>query len=254
MKNDRKNHIIYDVFVTLGMLALLMFICRLWPILLLIILGIFVAALRLLFRSSKRIDTTERLPVSKESEIVRNLTENDVKKAAFSVIRRRITEIVCSKYPEARWIWEAANAEQLIERGEDVFILLNRAGGYRRARVVVRNLQVLSIDYGSSSVETDKVEPEDDEEVEDDAPESGKLNYDLVAFEWTEAHIIDVNNRCNEAIGEGFTEIVLTSDELPTEESWPSICNELRKAGLDDVHCIPQGIQINLTQLTAERK
>lgn len=249
MKSDRENHIIYDLLVALGMLALLMFICRLWPILLLIILGIFVATLRLLFRSSKKIEMTERLPVSKELETVQNLTNDEVKKTAFSEIKRRITELVCSKYPEARWVWEAANAEQLIERGEDVFILLNRAGGYRRARVLVRNLQVLSIDYGSSE-KADNDKPEG----EDDVSENSKLNYDLVAFEWTEAHIIDVNNRCNEAIGEGFTEIVLTSDELPTKESWPSICNELKKAGIDDVRCIPQGIQINLTQLSAERE
>ena len=37
---DRKRQIAYEVLMILGMLALLTFICRLWPILLLIILGI----------------------------------------------------------------------------------------------------------------------------------------------------------------------------------------------------------------------
>ena len=45
MTNKEKNRqIAYEALVILGMLALLTFICRLWPILLLIILGIFVAA------------------------------------------------------------------------------------------------------------------------------------------------------------------------------------------------------------------
>ena len=42
-----KRHMAYEALVLMGLLALLTFITRLWPILLLIILGIFVAALRL---------------------------------------------------------------------------------------------------------------------------------------------------------------------------------------------------------------
>ena len=39
---ESKRRIAYDALVILGMLALLTFICRLWPILLLIILGVFI--------------------------------------------------------------------------------------------------------------------------------------------------------------------------------------------------------------------
>ena len=38
-----KRHIAYEVLTILGTLALLLFVCRLWPILLLVILGIFIA-------------------------------------------------------------------------------------------------------------------------------------------------------------------------------------------------------------------
>ena len=54
-KKDQKRHMAYEALVLLGMLALLTFICRLWPILLLIILGIFAAVIRLLFLSSRKI-------------------------------------------------------------------------------------------------------------------------------------------------------------------------------------------------------
>ena len=244
MKKDWKRHIAYEVMVILGMLALLTFICRLWPILLLIILGIFIAAIRLLFLSSKRVEVVEPLPFPLLPEPTPEPTEADVKSLAYSVILRRVTELVSMEYPEARWVWEASNAKRRIENGEEVFILLNRAGGYRRARVVIQNLQVMAIDYSPNAKE--ELAPENEEKTLETEP-AGE-NYELVAFEWVEAHIFDLNSRCNEAIGEGMRELILTSGELPTKESWPDICKELNRAGLEDVHCIPEGIKINLTQ------
>ena len=51
-----KRHIAYEVLTILGTLALLLFVCRLWPILLLVILGIFIAAMRLLFLSARKVE------------------------------------------------------------------------------------------------------------------------------------------------------------------------------------------------------
>ncbi|MBQ1734837.1 MAG: hypothetical protein II038_08145, partial [Lachnospiraceae bacterium] len=51
---DRKANLALDALVFLLALALLTFITRLWPILLLVLLGIFAAALRLLFLSAKQ--------------------------------------------------------------------------------------------------------------------------------------------------------------------------------------------------------
>ena len=49
MKKDWKRHIAYEVLLILVMLTLLMYLCRLWPIIFLLIIGIFITALRLLF-------------------------------------------------------------------------------------------------------------------------------------------------------------------------------------------------------------
>ena len=219
-----------------------MYLCRLWPIIFLLIIGIFITALRLLFLSPKRVEVVKPLPLPALPE-PKEPTEKDVKDLAYSVILRRITELVTTEYPEARWVWEAANARQLIELGEDVFILLNRAGGFRRAHVVIQNLQVVTIEYNHAPANA--VDPDEDDTDTDEPQEE---NFDLVAFEWAEAHIMELNKRCNEAIGEGMTEIILTSEELPVKESWPAICKQLMENGLDDVKCIPQGIKINLTQ------
>ena len=256
-QKEFKRRMAYEVLILLGMLALLTFICRLWPILLLIILGIFIAAIRLLFLSSKKVEVIEPMPQLPEP--VKEPTERDVRELAYAVILKRITELITDEYPEARWVWENPNAKKSIENGETVYILLNRAGGYRRAKVMITNLQVLGIKYCSAEeedtpeiqeLETEETEeteivPEDSEEseLEDDSP----VNYELLAYEWTEAHIVDLNARCNEAIAEKKQSVMLTAEELPVKESWPDICNELIRAGLEQVTCQDAGIQINLT-------
>lgn len=142
---DRKRQIAYEVLMILGSLALLTFICRLWPILLLIILGIFVAAIRLLFLSGNRVDPVEPQPLLPAP--ISAPTESDLRKLAHSLITNRVTTLVLNEYPNARWIWEAPNAFELIELGEEVYILLNRAGGYRKAKVIIQNLQVIGLQY-----------------------------------------------------------------------------------------------------------
>lgn len=249
-KKDQKRHMAYEALVLLGMLALLTFICRLWPILLLIILGIFAAVIRLLFLSSRKIEVIVPLPLLPEP--VKETTEKDVQVLAYSVILRRVTELVLTEYPEARWVWEAPNAEKLIQESQEVFILLNRAGGYRRAKVVIRNLQVVGIEYNPQVEENAVLEPEDNAPEPEEEPEV--QNYELLAFEWADAHIFELNARCNEAIGENLSELILLAEELPVRESWADICRELIRAGLTDVQCVSEGIKINLTQSNAERK
>ena len=249
-KKDQKRHMAYEALVLLGMLALLTFICRLWLILLLIILGIFAAVIRLLFLSSRKIEVIVPLPLLPEP--VKEATEKDVQVLAYSVILRRVTELVLSEYPEARWVWEAPNAEKLIQESQEVFILLNRAGGYRRAKVVIRNLQVVGIEYNPQVEENAVLEPEDNAPEPEEEPEV--QNYELLAFEWADAHIFELNARCNEAIGENLSELILLAEELPVRESWADICRELIRAGLTDVQCVSEGIKINLTQSNAERK
>lgn len=89
---DRKRQIAYEVLMILGSLALLTFICRLWPILLLIILGIFVAAIRLLFLSGNRVDPVEPQPLLPAP--ISAPTESDLRKLAHSLITYRVTTLV----------------------------------------------------------------------------------------------------------------------------------------------------------------
>lgn len=138
-RKEKKGRTAADILILLRMLVLLSAICRLWPILLLMILGIFVAALRVLCNRPEKIEVLTPVPCLPEPKP--NPTIKDLEQMAYSVMQARITELVAQDYPEARWIWETPDAMQEFMTGGEVFILLNRAGGYRRAEVLYRKQQ-----------------------------------------------------------------------------------------------------------------
>ena len=240
MKKTSLGPIFREILILSGALFLIVFMCRLWPLLLLMIIGVFVALIVLLFKQMNKVEVIEPIPVKTQTQEVRIPTQKDVYALAYSVILRQITAIVLSKYPNARWIWEESNAKERIEKGEELHILLNSAGGYKRATVVITNLQVTDILFGALPAEpSDHTEDDEDDEPMDE-------NYELLAFEWVESHIVELNARVNEAIGKGKSELLLKADELPTKESWDDIRYELEKENIADTKCIPDGILIKL--------
>lgn len=62
-QKEKKGRTAADILILLGMLALLSAICRLWPILLLMILGIFAAALRVLCNRPEKIEVLAPEPL-----------------------------------------------------------------------------------------------------------------------------------------------------------------------------------------------
>ena len=244
MKKDWVRSMTYEAIVILGVIALLTFICRLWPLLLLVMLCLIGAAIRLLFLKVKDATTQQEPEVVSVPE-PKSITERDVKDLAFSVILTRITELVEADYPKAKWVWEKPNAKALVLAGDEAYIILSGAGGYRRARPVVENLQLKSLDYMTVSQKPKEIEEDLPEDVdEEDGDAEIPVNYELMAFEWAEAHVIELNERCNNAVGEGKEEMLIPADELPVPESWESICTELNRAGLENLEIVPEGIKI----------
>lgn len=250
---DKQRHMAYEAMMVLMQIALLTLIIRLWPILLLMILGIFVAALRLLFLSSKKVEPVKPMEAFPPSAVPP--TEPDMEDMAYFVIQRRITQILQEIYPDVRWIWENPCAKEDIIAGNPVYVLLNKAGGYRRGRVVIRNLHVFDVSFADEKKESDDpVPPPEDAPKpappatpptdDDNIPE----NYGLIAFQWVEAHVMELNDRCNEAIGEGLTEYLIPASELPVSESWEEICKELIRNDLHGAQCCDEGIIIEFEQ------
>lgn len=248
---ERKRTHVYDALEILLVLALLVFVCRLWPILLLVILGILAVALRLAFSGYQRAK-----PLKPQQPQIRRQTptERTVLDVAYGVIIRRIGDLVQADFPGARWTWESSQAKAHIGAGEDVYILLDHAGGFRRAKVIIRSLRVVALAYQTEpqaeTARTHSTEPKRTaaESTAQPAPESEPVqeDYSLLAFEWVEANIVDLNRRCNDAIGHGDADLLLTEEELPGKESWGDVCGQLKREGLSDVEVTSSGIRIHL--------
>lgn len=229
----------YEALVLLLLLALLLFITRLWPILLLVILGIFAGALRLLFLSSQKVRSVQP-PTSASPG-----TTADPELDSFSRLQAVITERVQEDCPGAKWVWENRNPRRSIRLGEPVAILLNRAGGYRRAELRLSDGELTELIYESCSEKAQNVKPAQPETVYGEPmPE----NYDLIAFEWVDKHLLELNEKLNEAIGLGLAAYRLSSDDLPQPESWDAVCRELQRNGLRDVKTDTDGILIKIKQ------
>lgn len=254
--NDKNNkrHMAYEALMLLGLLALLTYITRLWPILLLIILGIFVATLRLLFLASKEVEPTK--PILTLPPAVIPPTEQDMQSMAYGIIQRRISQILQSRFPDVRWIWESPRAREDIMAGNPVYVLLNRAGGYRRGRVVIQNLQVQDVVFDEQEAQkepqaeapTANPKPVPPIPVSENDEEAPPENFGLIAFQWVDAHVMELNDRCNEAAAEGFSEYLIPADELPVSESWEEICKELIRNALRGAQCCDEGIVIEFEQ------
>ena len=231
-RKNYKKHIAYELLVVLGMSALVLFVCRLWPLLILALLGMLGAAAWLILANRN----------AEEPEKLCALLPSHEQNEALGRIQAQISGMVRAEHPNARWIWKTPNAKALVCSGEGVSILLNRAGGYREAVVHMSDGEVKSIEY-LLPPEPQKCEASEGHELEDNEP----VNYELVAFEWVDANVMALNERCNEGIAHGLDNILLEPAELPGRESWPEICRELERNDMDGCQCEDGGIRISLT-------
>ena len=138
--------------------------------------------------------------------------------------------------------------------GNKVYILLNRAGGYRRGQVLIRNLQVFDVLFEQPEQKSESAPPPappkppaqepEHQDDQDDIPE----DYGLIAFQWVEAHIMELNEKINEAIAQGLSSYIISAEELPVSESWEEICKELIRNDLQGASCCDEGIIIEFEQ------
>ena len=257
MDRDIKYRIAYDALILLGSLLLLTFITRLWPIILLIILGIFVCIIRMLFLKFKTVEVI--VPIEPEPAPPIPETETSIKEKAFGLLQRRVTEELLSKYPNARWIWANQNAQNDFDKNDALGIFLKNAGGHMNAKVRIHNLLFLRLDFvtAHSVVESRPIlEPEaepvirsgeeNSEMVPDMAEHEPEINYSLVAYEWVQAKLLTLNEQYNESIAQGKENLLILSYELPHPDSWFEVCEQLRQNGFDFAEILEDGIQVKL--------
>lgn len=234
---ETKRSAFLDSLKIVGLAIMACYVCRFWPmVIFLIIYGLAVVARTLVkSRKTKSVQLAPFIPA--EPIPSPTPTQRDLENLAFSMICQRITEMVARDYPNARWVWEFPTAQKLIMEGHEVYILLNRAGGYRRAQVLYQNLQVTGLKY--ESITGAPAEPVADPVPEESEPD----NYSLLAFQWVDAHLADLSSRCDEARKNGLAHLLVSETELPVAQSWQDICTELARAGFK-TKVLAEGIKI----------
>lgn len=172
----------------------------------------------------------------KKSENMQN-TISENKDSLYNDVAKQITEKVKADFPEARWVFTHPKAISVLQSGSAVNIVLNGAGGYRKAEVRLKD-GVIETEYITEEKKcAEPTEPETERTVIAE-------DYGLMAFEWVESHIGELNGKLNENISEGVKEYLIVSAELPDERCWESVCEELKRQGLKNAETVPEGIKI----------
>ena len=225
-----------DIAIVLGVSCLVLYMFRLWPLVLVVLLvGGGVLLKRVLF--PKNVAQEKQEPM--QQPIPNIYDDQDVLDKKYEFAIEKISCLIEKEYPNAKWIWESVNWKEFFQKDEEVYIRLNKDGDYKRARITIQDGFVSNVEI--------LVDEQPIEEAPKQLPANSQDQSARTAFEWVEDHLLELNERCNEIIGQGKNELVLSASELPDEKCWEDICKELIKAGLEQINILPnEGIQILL--------
>lgn len=225
-----------DIAIVLGVSCLVLYMFRLWPLVLAVLLvGGGVLLKRVLFPKNVVQEKQETM----QQPIPTIYDDQDVLDKKYEFAIEKISCLIEKEYPNAKWIWESVKWKEFFQKDEDVYIRLNKDGDYKRARITIQDGFVSNVEI--------LVDEQPIEVTPKQLPANSQDESVRMAFEWVEEHLLELNERCNEIIGQGKNELVLSASELPEEKCWEDICKELMKAGLEQINILPsEGIQILL--------
>ena len=224
-----------ELVVGVALICCFLFMFRLWPLILLAILvGLILTIKQILL--SKKTKSKENVV---EPTIIAAVAEKDGWEYKYELAMETISCFVEEEYPNAKWVWEKSNWKELFRKDETLHIRLNKDGEYKRAKVALENGFVGGIEF---LIEKEDLIIQPEQEIK--APKDDEVR---IAYEWVETHLLELNERCNEVIGQGAGELMLSQCELPEEKYWEFICQELLKTGLEEIKILPgEGIKIIL--------
>ena len=247
MSPEKKKQRRSDLLTVVGLFLALVFICRLWPLLLLMMLGVFAYAIWALVENERQYVVASPPPLL---ALPAPLSEQQLISDAFGLLQRRITEELRHDFPNAKWVWGQSGAKLGFAAGEDLTILLADAEGRRSATVRTSELRFSQLLYHAyqpqqTPQEQDSDTPDDDPDDEDDN-DSESVDFGLLAFEWVDANLQRLNGIANETVAKGQRDFLLPADELPHGDSWVIICKELVRNGFRTADAMAEGIRVQI--------
>lgn len=130
MSPEKKKQRRCDLLTTIALFLGLVFTCRLWPLLLLMMLGVFTYAIWALVENERQRAVPPPPPLL---DLPAPISEQELISNAFGLLQRRITEELTRDFPRAKWVWGQTGARLCFAAGDDLVILLADAEGRRSA-------------------------------------------------------------------------------------------------------------------------
>lgn len=242
MDKSKMNQLAHESLVILGLLLLVLLMTRLWPLFFLGLIGMVILSLRIFYLSIHERETTEPLQEPRIQD--RQIDHAHTLRDSFRELEKDVSQQVRQNHPEARWVWEEACPMERLAQGRPAFILLNKAGGYRRAQVRVTGLQQVELRY-EDAVKPAQAGPADcrKQPIHQERNRS-QITDQALAKEWTDEHIDELNDRCNDAIAQGKEEFLIPLPTLPEPRLWPQVAIALRMQGFAKTSIAEDGIMV----------
>lgn len=246
MNKEIKQRVAHEVLIILFVIMCLSVIIRVWPIVLLVLVCGIIAAIRMLTLKAKQDSNIPKLPAVTETLAVKpepatpEVSEQAFLRIAFRLFEKRIASEMLSLYPEARWLWDSVHPLKEFKEGGRILLRLNRAGGYRKAWAITKNLQFVELTFEQ---ELGVDEPIADKPVADQSDvnrlkkgiptndEDACVNYELLACDWVAVNIMSIGDMCNDAIAENKNTFLVPANILPNRDTWHAVCAELNGRG-----------------------
>lgn len=102
MSPEKKKQRRCDLLTTIALFLGLVFTCRLWPLLLLMMLGVFTYAIWALVENERQRAVPSPPPLL---ALPAPISEQELISNAFGLLQRRITEELTRDFPRAKWVW-----------------------------------------------------------------------------------------------------------------------------------------------------
>ena len=225
-----------------GVAAFLSLAFRLWPV---FILALFLSAatgIRYAYLTKRETEHSNE-PVRAQKEMGKSDIQE--KECLQNFVTESVNKLMADECSDEDWLWEYPDFVDRLEKGKDVCIILFGTNGFRKAKVVFSEYIATVLEFVEESAE-EPTENNVQAQPGADLP-AVAADYGLIAFEWVDSHITELNGTCNDAIGRGEKELTLAPDELPVRESWNALCDELVGAGIHSADCRENGIVIRLS-------
>lgn len=240
-----KYDVLFDVVILMAVLSVFGHTIVPLVILFLICLGIF-ASLKLL----NYLDAA-----AKSHSFSRNRTaappitpHKTTPQSQYGVFLSDITNQLTQDYPGAKWLWaDPTNAYRLVMAGEQVKILIRNvpmcSALVRMDRTTNR---LLDIRYEQTEkAETDFDNTKDTGKETEPEPQED-CDYSLQAFSWVESNMTVLTQKIIGLTAFDYHYCQLMPDELPEQETWSAITDELCRNHID-AELLPGDAGIMLT-------